>query len=61
LGSITLDVTGKEEEYSYELETELGSIRLNGEKIDNKTNKTNAIENKVNLKTDAGDINLNFK
>ncbi|WP_324825887.1 DUF4097 family beta strand repeat-containing protein [Sinanaerobacter sp. ZZT-01] len=60
LGSITLGVTGKEEEYSYELETELGSIRLNGDKIDNKTNKTNAVENKINLKTNAGDINLNF-
>ncbi len=61
IGDITMQVSDFEKNYAYDLETELGDIRINGKKVANEVEQKRELENKINLSAETGDINLSFE
>jgi DUF4097 and DUF4098 domain-containing protein YvlB len=59
LGSVSLDVNGRKNDYSYQLETELGTVQVDNEK--GNAYQTGDTSNSIRVMVDTGDIELNFR
>lgn len=61
LGDVKLEIQDLKEKYSYELDVDLGSIQVDGEKIKGGMFLRENAENKLNISAGAGDITLTFE
>lgn len=61
LGDVDLRLNGKENQYSYELKVDLGTITLNGKETEGAI--TTIYDNKplININNDSGDIDISFR
>lgn len=61
LGNINLRLNGTENQYSYELESDLGSIKVNNKKSEGKLTTIYDNKPKIKLLCDSGNIDISFK
>ncbi|MEA4988265.1 MAG: DUF4097 family beta strand repeat-containing protein [Anaerovorax sp.] len=61
LGNIVLQVLDSRENYSYDVDVDLGTIYVDGKKIKSGSSVNKNVENKIDLNAGAGDIKLNFE
>lgn len=58
IGDVKLELTNREEEYSYNLVTDIGDINLNGQKINGSMIKEAPSKPEINIKNDTGSISI---
>lgn len=61
LGSIELQVLDSKDNYSYQIDVDLGDIHVDGKKVKSGSSVNKNVENKIDLNAGAGDIKLNFE
>jgi len=59
-GSVTLNISGDPAQYGYTLTPGSGSIRWNGEKMDDPARSSGSFENNINVRTSSGSIQIDF-
>ena len=60
LGKVTVDTGVAKEQFDYELNTDMGSVSIDGGKVSNSIASSNNAKNTLKIANDMGDINVNF-
>jgi len=61
VGGVKLDLVGNTEDYDLDIETGVGTIRLNGEKISNEYSRENDAPNSIAVEGGVGDVYINIE
>ncbi|MBR0599116.1 DUF4097 family beta strand repeat-containing protein [Sinanaerobacter chloroacetimidivorans] len=62
MGKVSVDTDIPKDQYSYELNTDMGSVFLDGDKVSGVTSGTGGkTDHVIKIKANMGDIHLNFK
>lgn len=59
-GRISAEIDGRSSDYDLDLDTSNGSIRIDGDKVDDNYRKNNGSDNEIILKSSNGSIELDF-
>ncbi len=60
VGSVNLDITGKLDDYDLNIDSGVGTVRLNGKKVSGSYNKDNDALNSIEVDGGVGDVNIDF-
>lgn len=60
VGSVHLNLNGEEEDYNIKVESGIGKIRLNGEKISREYQSRKGTDNSIYVNAGLGDVRINF-
>ncbi len=60
IGDIDLELTGSKEDYNFNLDSGIGTIRVNGEKVSEENQDKNA-EHSIKVDGGIGSVNIDFK
>jgi len=59
-GRVDFSTSQKETQYSYDLSTKFGEIKVNGDKATAKNKQNSGAENTLNISNSSGDIDVRF-
>lgn len=60
VGSVHLNLNGEEEDYNIKVESGIGKIRVNGEKISREYQSRKGIDNSIYVNAGLGNVRINF-
>ncbi|WP_027400196.1 DUF4097 family beta strand repeat-containing protein [Anaerovorax odorimutans] len=60
LGSINIDTSLKEEDCSYSIDVDLGSVKINGKAVDSTIVNNTSSNNSIKAEISGGEVNINF-
>ncbi len=60
-GDVTLQLNGKADDYSYNIKVSTGDIVVNGEESEKSFSKDNGSDNKIDINTSTGDVDVTVK
>lgn len=61
VGSVDLSIVGNYDDYSFDIETGIGSIRINGDKVSDMKKTVNGATNELDVEGGVGSINIDIE